>query len=120
LHKLSKGREVVSVFVFSIELDDRLLVESRHLHAVDFKALLVDRVDDLAHAHISVRLDGSESSLTLVFKMVSSVHISVVHHLKNSSHNCHLGALEEIIELHHGDLLSLEERSLVLAVEHLD
>jgi hypothetical protein len=106
--------------VFSIEFLNSLLVESRHLHAVDFIALLVDGVNDLSHVHISVRLDSSKGSLPLVFEMVSSVDITVVHHLKNSRHNSHVSSLEEIIKLNLGNLLSLKEGSLVLAVEHLN
>lgn len=106
--------------MFSIEFLNSLWVESRHLHAVDFIPLLVDSVNDLSHIHVTIRLDSSKSSLPLVFEMVSSMDITVVHHLKNSRHNCHISALEEIIKLDLGNLLSLKEGSLVLTVKHLN
>jgi hypothetical protein len=106
--------------MLSIELFDALLVESRHFHAVDLEALLINSVNDLSHIHVAIGLDSSEGSLSLVFKMVSSVHITVVHNLKNSRHDIHVSSLEEIVKLHCGNLLSLQEGPLVLAVEHLD
>lgn len=106
--------------MFLIEFLNSLLVESRHLHAVDFKALLVDGVNDLSHIHVSIRLDSSKGSLPLVFEMISSMDITVVHNLKNSRHNSNLSSLEEIIKLHGGNLLSLKEGSLVFAVKHLN
>lgn len=96
------------------------MVESRHLHAVDFIALLVDGVNDLSHVHVSIRLDSSKSSLPLVFEMISSMDIAVVHHLKNSRHNRNLSSLEEVIKLNRGNLLSLKEGPLVFAVKHLN
>jgi 3-dehydroquinate dehydratase len=106
--------------MLSVELFDAVLVESRHLHAVDLKALLINSVNDLTHVHVAIRLDSSEGSLSLVFEMVSSVHITVVHDLKNSRHDSHVSALEEVVKVDLGNLLSLEEGSLVLAVEHLN
>lgn len=93
--------------MFSVEFSNSVLVESRHLQAVDLKALLVNLVNHFSHVHVAIGLDSSESPLPLVLEMVSSVDITVVHHLKNSRHNSHVGSLEEIVQLHLGDLLSL-------------
>jgi hypothetical protein len=64
-----------------VEYFASLLRVSRHLHSVDFKSSFADIINNFTHVHVSIRLDSSESSLPLVFEMVSSVHITVVHNL---------------------------------------
>lgn len=64
-----------------VECFDSLLRVSRHLHSVDFETSFADIIDNFTHVHVSIRLDSSKSSLPLVFEMVSSVHITVVHNL---------------------------------------
>lgn len=51
--------------------------------------------------------------------MVASVNITIVTYIKYSRHDGNVGALIEVIKLNIVDLLSLEEGSRVLDIEHL-
>ena len=51
--------------------------------------------------------------------MVASVNITIVTYNKHSRHDGNVGALVEVIKLNVVDLLSLEEGSGVLDIEHL-
>ena len=116
---LKVGEERLSN-VLGVELCNVCLREAAHLQTVELETSSVDRVNNLAHFHVSIRLDHSKSALSVLFKVAPSLNIRVICYLQNAREDGNLAALVEVVEANFGDLLSLQERSVVLDIVHLN
>ena len=61
--------------VLSVELCDVCLGEAAHLQTVELKAGRVNRIDNLAHLHVSIGLDHGKSALSVCLKVTTCLHI---------------------------------------------
>ena len=95
-------------------------VKSSHLESTDNESSFVDRIDNLSSVSVDIGLDHSKGRLFALCKVLSSEHITIVNELKLASENSNGGSNEQILSVDLGAGLSLEEQSLVLAVEHLN
>ena len=77
-----------------------LLGELAHLKFADYETVLLDAINDLSRVLIRVRLNHSESSLSLRFKFLASEEIPVLYELQLTSENCDNRADEEIFEIY--------------------
>lgn len=106
--------------VLSVELCDVCLREAAHLQTVELETSSVDRINNLAHFHVSIRLDHGKCTLSVLFKVAPCLDIRVIGDLKDARENSNLAILVEVVEADFGDLLPLQERSVVLDVVHLN
>jgi len=106
--------------VLGVELCDICFGEAAHLQTVDLETSRVDRINNLAHFHVSIRLDHTKGTLSVLLKVAPGLNIGVIGDLQNARENGNLAILVEVVKADFGDLLSLEERSVVLDVVHLN
>ena len=94
-----------------VELPGRGLREAGHFQLVDRKASVLDGVDDLSHLSVAVGLYHSEGALARRFKMLASVHITVVENFEDAREDSDLGTQEEIVQSDGRNLLLFQENA---------
>ena len=91
-----------------------------HLKLIDFKTSLVNRIDDLPHIAVGVRLNHSECLCSMLLKCISCSYISVVGNFEHTREDSYLGSHEEVFKLDAGNLNFLEESLFFLDVVHFN
>ena len=99
-HEVYESIEERLSSVLLIESCSILLGELAHLKFADYETVLLDAINDLSRVLIRVRLNHSESSLSLRLKFLASEKIPVLYELQLTSENCDNRADEEIFEIY--------------------
>lgn len=91
--------EEILILVLSVEGLSRLPAEARHLKLIDHEPLALNKINNLAHLSVAVRLDHGERSLSLLFEVSTSGHIAIIDDFQDTREDRDLCPNEKVVEL---------------------